>query len=76
MSGLFLFEAVNENRLCYWDWLPDSFHVFRQRCGIGIFEKNGIKNANKSIGKLYYLLNHLRVFPQIKGKGMVTGKDG
>ena len=28
----------------------------------------GIKTPNKSIGKLYYLLNHLRVFPQIKGK--------
>ena len=31
-------------------------------------KKAGIKNPNRSIGKLYYLLNHLRVFPQIKGK--------
>lgn len=30
----------------------------------------GIKNPSKSIGKLYYLLNHLRVTPHIKEKNV------
>lgn len=43
-----------------WQWLKDA----------------GIKNPNKSIGKLYYILNHLRVTSHINGERYNNCNDG
>ena len=43
--------------------------IFRNRdVALAFLKSAGIKNPNKSIGKLYYLLNHLRVNSQVNGR--------